>query len=231
MRRAQHRDLEIHHPGCECAFRPRRPSDGLPLDERADKVRTNMPRHTPKGAGLVLAGCLLAAPETAAAAVHSAALTSDIGVADLERLVAVDLQRCVLETKQGKAAKKRLEAALTKTNAKIEKKAKALRSKVEDLQHKAAMLSQAELQKRQEKLMRTEMQLQQLAQEAQESLAVKESQLMEEIYGNVTAIVKQMALESGIQAVIVRSQSTTLYVNPRLDLTNKVIVAYDKQFK
>ena len=32
-------------------------------------------------------------------------------------------------------------------------------------------------------------------------------------------------------AALVRSELTVLYANPQLDITNKVIVAYDKQFK
>ncbi|MBL9104339.1 MAG: OmpH family outer membrane protein [Myxococcales bacterium] len=147
----------------------------------------------------------------------------------LERVALVDLQRCILETAQGTKAKKDLEAAFTKGNAQIEKKAKDLQKKVDDLRAKAAMLSKDELGKRQQELMRSDAELQQLASDLQEDISTKEAQLTEKIYKNVAAIVKDIAAEEQLQLVLVRSQATVLFANPKLDLTNRVIVAYDKK--
>lgn len=147
----------------------------------------------------------------------------------LEQVGLVDLQRCILETAQGTKAKKELEAAFAKGNGQIEKKAKDLQKKVDDLRAKAAMLSKDELGKRQQELMRSDSELQQLAAELQEDISTKEAQLTEKIYKNVAAIVKDIAAEDGLQLVLVRSQATVLYANPKLDLTNRVIVAYDKK--
>src|SRR5262245_26703302 len=97
------------------------------------------------------AGTLAHAPEASAA------------VPALERIAIVDVQGGLLETKDGQAAKKELEKAFTKGQSRLDKKAKALESDYKDLQAKAAMLSQAELGKRQEALMRTEAELQQLS--------------------------------------------------------------------
>jgi Skp family chaperone for outer membrane proteins len=63
----------------------------------------------------------------------------------------------------------------------------------------------------------------------QEDIATKEAQLTEKIYKNVAAIVKDIAAEETLQLVIVRSQATVLYANPKFDLTNRIIVAYDKK--
>lgn len=147
----------------------------------------------------------------------------------LERVGLVDLQRCILETAQGTKAKKDLESAAAKGSAQIDKKAKDLQKKLDDLRNKAAMLSKDELGKRQQELMRSDAELQQLAQELQEDIATKEAQLTEKIYKNVAAIVKDIAAEEQLQLVLVRSQATVLFANPKLDLTNRVIVAYDKK--
>ena len=60
-----------------------------------------------------------------------------------------------------------------------------------------------------------------------EDLAKKEALLMEKIYKNASAIVKSMAASENIQIVLVKSELTVLYANPQLDITNKVIVAYE----
>jgi outer membrane protein len=143
----------------------------------------------------------------------------------------VDSKRVLLETSQGKSAKKNLEKAVTKSSAKLERKAADLQKQYEDLQAKAAMLSEAELMRRQQELMLAEQELQQLYTEAQEDLAKKEGLLMEKIYKNASVVAKDLAKSEGVQIVMVRSELTVLYANPQLDITNKVIVAYDKKFK
>ena len=147
----------------------------------------------------------------------------------LDKLGLVDLQRCILETVQGTRAKKDLEASFAKGQSQLDKKTKDLQKKVEDLRAKAAMLSQDELGKRQQELMQKDQELQKLYTDLQEEIATKEAQLTEKIYKNVAAIIKDVAAEEGLQLVLVRSQATVLYANPKLDLTNRVIVAYDKK--
>lgn len=150
-------------------------------------------------------------------------------VSPLDKLGLVDLQRCILETAAGTRAKKDLEGAFAKGQAQLDKKTKDLQKKAEDLRAKAAMLSQEEVVKRQQELIQKDQELQKLYAELQEDIATKEAQLTEKIYKNVAAIVKDVAAEEGLQLVLVRSQATVLYANPKLDLTNRVIVAYDKK--
>jgi outer membrane protein len=150
-------------------------------------------------------------------------------VPTLERVAIVDVQRCLLETKEGQAAKKELEKSFNKGQSRLDKKAKDLEKDFRDLQAKAAMLSKEELGKRQEALLRSQAELEQLSMQLQEEVANKEALLTEKIYKKVAAIVKQIALEENLQVVLVRSEMTVMYSNPKLDLTNRVIVRYDKQ--
>ncbi len=170
---------------------------------------------------LCLAACLLAGAAPAATA-HAA-------VPKLEKIAIVDVQRCLMETKEGRTAKKDLEKTFARGQAKLESKAKKLESSFRDLQAKASMLSEAELIKRQKELMRSQAELEQLSMQLQEEVVNKEALLTEKIYNKVSAIVKQVALEENVQVVLVRSELTVLYATPKLDLTNRIIVRYDKQ--
>jgi outer membrane protein len=158
-----------------------------------------------------------------------AATVAAAPVKPLEKIGLVDLQRCILETVQGTKAKKDLEASFAKGQAQLEKKTKELQKKVTDLRAKAAMLAQDELAKRQQELMVKDQELQQLYADLQEDIATKEAQLTEKIYKNVAVIVKAVAAEEALQIVLVRSQANVLYANPKFDLTNRIIVAYDKK--
>ena len=170
-------------------------------------------RHGLLGAALTVAAGASLVPQPAQAA-----------PAKLEKIAVVDTQRVLMETKQGRAAKKDLEKAMARSQSKLERKANELQKQFQDLQAKAAMLSQSEVMRRQQEL-------EQLYNESSQQLAEKEALLAEKIYRNVQKIVKQMALEDGIQIVLARSSLTVLYAAPALDLTNKVIVAYDKKHK
>lgn len=180
-----------------------------------------MPRMLP----LALASLALVAVASPVATTQAAEVTP------LERLALVDIQRCIMETKEGKRAKKDLEDTFAKGQARIDRKAKDLQKRLADLQAKAPMLSEAELAKRQEELMRSQAELEQLGMELQQEVMEKEGLLTEQIYTRVADIVEQIALEEKIQVVLVRSEMTVLWADPKLDLTNRVIVRYDKEHK
>lgn len=150
---------------------------------------------------------------------------------ETKRLAIVDLQRVLLETAQGKSAKQDLEAELAKNEAKLKRKAEDLQKQLEDLQSKAKIMSEDQLMVRQQELAIKDQELQQLYAEIGEDISTKEALLMEKIYKNAQTVVGTMAKDEGIQIVLVRSELTVLYANPQLDITNKVIVAYDKKFK
>ena len=165
-------------------------------------------------------------------AVVSPPLTaSAASVPTLERIAIVEVQRCIMETKEGKRAKKELEQTFARGQARIERKAADLQKKLADLQAKAPMLSQAELQKRGMALQQQQAELEQLGMELQQEVMEKEALLTEEIYGKVSEIVEQIAMEEDVQVVLVRSEMTVLWANPQLDITNRVIVRYDKKHK
>lgn len=170
---------------------------------------------------------------TALFAVPGATPEAQANVPSLRKIAVVDVQRVLLETKQGKSAKTKLEKEFAKSNAKLEKKAKSLEKQYTDFMQKAqaGMLSEAELMRRQEALIAKDAELQELYESLQVKMAEKEALLTEKIYRNVQSIVKQMALEDGLQLVLVRSEATVLYANPKLDVTNRVIVAYDKKYQ
>lgn len=173
-------------------------------------------------AALVSVG-VLGAPETSAAPPAT--------IKALEKVALVDLGRCLQETSQGTKGKKDLESAFAKGQSQLDKKTADLKKSYEDLVAKRAMLSDDVLAKRQQELMAKDQELQQLYGQLQEDIATKEAQLSEKIYKNVAAIVKELAAEEGLQIVLVRSPATVLYANPKLDITNRVIVAYDKKHK
>lgn len=158
-----------------------------------------------------------------------AALAAPPTAPNLERMAIVDVQRVLTETTEGKRELEKVKQSFAKADARLEKKAKAVEKQVRDLQSKAAMLNEGELRRRQEEIMREQQELQRLAMELQQEVMDQEALATEKIYKKVAALVGQIALEETLQVVLVKSEMTVLYSNPKLDLTNRVIVRYDKQ--
>lgn len=165
-----------------------------------------------------------------ALALFAPLVSASPAVPQMEKIALVEFQRCMLETAQGIKAKKKLESTFAKGQAKLDRESEELAKEVEDLKVKATMLSPAELERRQITLMQKQEKLQQLYLELQQELSQEEAKLVEKVYKNVSGIVAQIAKEEGIQIVLVRSPETVLYANPKLDLTNRIIVAYDKKY-
>lgn len=192
--------------------------EGCPSGTPTDKVRHSM-RTTAKTTGLLISAFLLSAVAADATA----------EVERLEKVALVDVQRCIMETREGREARESLEKSFSRNNAKLEQRAKKHQSKIEDLRNKASILSQEDLMKRQEALMRSEAELQELYQSYAQELSQKEAMLTEKIYTKTSKVAEQIAKSEDIQVVLVRSDATVLYANPKLDITNRVIVAYDKK--
>jgi outer membrane protein len=192
---------------------------------RSSRRERGAPRIRGAQLGAALAAILgVAWPSLA----HAQPATS---VANLERIAVVDVQRVLMETTEGKRELQDIQQAFAKADARLQKKAKAVEQQLRDLQSKSAMLNDAELRKRQEEIMRAQEELQRLAMELQQEVMDKEALATERIYKKVAALVKQVALEESLQVVLVKSEMTVLFTNPKLDLTNRVIVRYDKEHK
>ena len=199
----------------------------LPGVEVGDKVRQIMRRAGKVWAAALVLGMTVAAVPSGV----EAAKKGFSGPEALESVAVVDLQRCFMETAEGKSAQAKIQAAAEKTEKRLSEKSDELRKAIEDLRAKAAMLAPQEVERRQQELMRKDAELQQIYAESSQALSAKEAELTDKIYQRVQKIVADIAKAEGVQAVIVRSQMSVLYVTPRLDLTNKVILAYDKKHK
>ncbi|MCB9881414.1 MAG: OmpH family outer membrane protein [Planctomycetes bacterium] len=148
---------------------------------------------------------------------------------DGRKLALVDLQRVLSETERGRSAKKELEQAVAQSSAALDRMAGDLQKQFEGLSSMAAVLSEAELMRRQRELMVAEQQLQERYAQAQEGLTKQEASLLLKINADTAPIVRGIAAEEGIQIVLVRSELTVLDANLRIDITNRVIVAHDEK--
>lgn len=183
-----------------------------------------MKNRTPRRHALALAaaaGLLVfgfsAAPSATAA--HAA-------VKKVRGIAVVDMQLVLMETKQGKAARGKLESSSTAMQKKLDKK----RSKLEASQAKLKNLGGDELMAAQEQLQKDYMEMQSIYMTMQEDLAKLEGQILEDMYKKCQGLIDKMASEMEVDLVLVRDATTVLYAEDALDITKALIKRYDEKY-
>jgi outer membrane protein len=152
--------------------------------------------------------------------------TAAAAVPEIGRVAVVDMQRILNETASGKQARQDLETSSTAKQKKLDKR----RVKLEEDQGKlAGMEGEAQAQAA-EKLQRDYYELQSMYMTLQQELAEQEAQTLEKMYKNCQELAKELAKDFSLDLVLIRDQSTVLYVASGVDLTDEVIKRYDKKY-
>jgi outer membrane protein len=148
-------------------------------------------------------------------------------VPEINKVAVVDMQRILNETAAGKKARKDLETSSLAKQKKLDKR----REKLEAEQGKLGTLQGDALAQAQEKLQRDYYELQSMYMTLQQELAEQEGRTLEKMYANCQLLAKELAKDFSLDLVLIRDQSTVLYVAGGVDLTDEVIKRYDKQYK
>ena len=160
-------------------------------------------------------------------AVSSIEPTAIAAVPEIGKVAVVDMQRILNETAAGKQARQDLETSSTAKQKKLDKR----RQKLEEDQGKLANLQSDALLEAQDKLQRDYMELQSMYMTLQQELAEQEARTLEKMYTNCQELAKELAKDFSLDLVLIRDQSTVLYVANGVDLTEEVIKRYDKKYK
>ncbi|EDM74040.1 hypothetical protein PPSIR1_10110 [Plesiocystis pacifica SIR-1] len=173
------------------------------------------------GAVLLLSTLSFAGPAVVSAPAAQAS------VPEIGKVAVVDMQRILNETKSGKKARKDLETSSAAKQKKLDKR----RQKLEDDQAKLAKITdEQQFYKAQEDLQRAYMELQSMYMTLQQELAEQEALTLEKMYKNCQSLAKDLAKDEGLDLVLIRDQTTVLYVASGVDLTGEMIKRYDKKY-
>ena len=147
-------------------------------------------------------------------------------VPDIGKVAVIDMQRILNETSAGKKARKDLESSSLAKQKKLDKR----RQKLEADQAKLGQMQGDALMQAQEKLQRDYYELQSMYMTLQQELAQQEAQTLEKMYQNCQSLAKDLAKDFSLDLIMIRDQSTVLYVGTGVDLTEEVIKRYDKKY-
>ena len=160
-------------------------------------------------------------------AVDAATPSAQAAVPDIGKVAVVDMQRILNETAAGKKARKDLESSSLAKQKKLDKR----RQKLEQAQSQLGSLSGEAQLAAQEKLQRDYYELQSMYMTLQQELAEQEARTLEKMYSNCQSLAKDLAKDFSLDLVLIRDQSTVLYVASGVDVTDDVIKRYNAKYK
>jgi len=144
--------------------------------------------------------------------------------ADPVRIGFVNTDRLLRDAVPAKAAQTKLEAEFSRREKEIDDAGLTLKTASERFEREAPTMSESQRQTRQRQLMDQDREFQRKRREFQEDLNARKQEELQQILDRANRVVKQVA-EAEKYDVIMQE---AVYVNPRLDITDKVIKALNE---
>ena len=141
-------------------------------------------------------------------------------------IAVVDMQKVLNDTKQGVTARKKLEDSSKAKQEKLDGK----RKKLEADQAKLKNLSGDKLAQAEETLQKEYMEMQQIYMTMQQELQAQEGRVLEDIYKNCQSVIDKIAAEMEIDLVLIRDETTILFTEPGLDITDILVKRYNAKY-
>jgi len=158
---------------------------------------------------------LLVASCVAASSLALPALAEDF------RVGFVNTDRIFREANTAKAAQAKLEQEFSKREKDINDLANTLRTTTERFEREAPTLSESQRQTRQKQLIDQNRDLERKRREFQEDLAARKNEELQQVLERANRVVRQVAEAEKYDLVI----QEAVYINPKHDITDKVIRA------
>lgn len=160
--------------------------------------------------------CVSVAVLMSAALVAPAAMAQD-GV----RIGFVNTDRMLRDAEPAKAAQAKLEQEFSRREKELDTAGAALKTASDRFEREAPTMSESQRQTRQRQLVEQDREFQRRRREFQEDLNSRKSEELQQVLDRANRVVRQVAEAEKYDVIL----QEAVYINPRLDITDKVIKA------
>ncbi len=141
----------------------------------------------------------------------------------------VDLQKVIGNSQAGKSAKSSFENEFKSKRDIIEQKARALEKMKQDFIKNSTVMNETTRKQKAEQIEKQEKDLGRTREDFREELQKKDLQLTQKIVKDIDGIMKEIGKEEGYSIILERTESGIIFANPKIDITDKIIEAYDSK--
>jgi len=145
------------------------------------------------------------------------------------KIAYVDLDRAINEVSDGRDVKNRLKSEFRSRQKKLDKMKVSLGDLKQAIDKRRPTVSSLEIQSMEKDYRVKFFELQQMLYSYREEMAGREEALTSKIFSRVKKIVGNISRAEGYDIVLEKSQDLILYTKKEIDITNRVIKAYDSR--
>jgi outer membrane protein len=151
-----------------------------------------------------------------------------VWAADL-KIAYVDIQKAVNESNSGKDAKKVITREVEKFQGQIADKQKVLQTMKESLEKQAPMLNPDARATREKEYQNKLREFQRWGEDTQNEINQKRMEMERNISIGLQKVIQKVGADEGYTLILEKNESIVLFVSRALDITDRVIKAYDAQ--
>lgn len=151
------------------------------------------------------------------------ALLAGPAMAQATKIGAINVEKILRESNTAKAVSAKLEQDFSKRERDIRTAADQFRAAVEKFEKEGPTMAESQRANRQRQLAEQERDIQRRQRDFQEELNLRRNEALQQVVEKLNRVVRQIA-ESDKYDLIV---SEAYYINPRVDITDKVMSALD----
>lgn len=145
------------------------------------------------------------------------------------RIAFVDLQRVLVRSQAGVAAREQLEREKAQMEKEISNRQQEIDKLREDLEKKGSLLTAEARREREEALERKRRDGARVTDDFRRDLARKEQQLLVRLQQDLVGVIEKLGKQKGYYMIVERRGAGVLYSAPEADLTDEIIRAYDQE--
>ena len=145
------------------------------------------------------------------------------------RIGYVDVQRVIVRSVAGVAAREQLEKDKVTMQKDVDNRKIEVDKLREEMEEKGLVLSAESRREKDETLQRKVRDLRRLAEDLEKELQKKEQQATQRILQELTGIIEKMGKERGFLLIVERRGGGVIYGDPEGDVTDEVIKLYDQE--
>ena len=143
----------------------------------------------------------------------------------------VDLQKALNLSVAGKGAKEKISGKVKEYETLVESRQEELRKLKEELEKKALLLSESARADKERDYQQKLKEFQRFTKDIQEELQQKDNDFTKQILEELFKVIKEVGEKEGYTLVLEQSESSILYADEKINLTDKVIKAFDAKKK
>ena len=143
------------------------------------------------------------------------------------KIATVDFQDALNKVKEGATARKKLEGMFEAKRKGIEGLEAQIKSKKDEYDRQAVILSDAARKQKENELMQLQNQYQQVYMQSEGEMQQAYAALMEDLITKMRAIAETIAKEKGFNLVLEVTEGGVVYSAPAFDITAELVKRYD----